>query len=33
MTRIDYCNGLLYGVPAVHLFKLQRLQNSEDVAI
>ena len=28
MARIDYCNGLLYGVPAVHLSKLQRLQNS-----
>ena len=27
MARIDYC--LLYGVPAVHLFKLQRPQNSE----
>ena len=25
---IDYCNGLLYGAPAVHLSKLQRLQNS-----
>ena len=22
---IDYCNGLLYGAPAVHLSKLQRL--------
>lgn len=28
MARIDYCNGLLYNVPAVHLFKLQRLQNT-----
>ena len=28
MARIYYCNGLLYGVPAVHLSKLQRLQNS-----
>lgn len=28
MARIDYCNGLLYGVPAVHLSKLQRLQNT-----
>ena len=28
MVRIDYCNGLLYGVPTVHLFELQRLENS-----
>ena len=28
MARIDYCNGLLYGVLAVHLSKLQLLQNS-----
>ena len=28
MTRIDYCNSLLYGVPAVYLSKLQRVQNS-----
>ena len=27
-TRIDYCNGLLYGLPASHLNKLQRIQNS-----
>ena len=27
-TRIDYCNGLLYGLPAAHLNKLQRIQNS-----
>ena len=28
ITRIYNCNGLLYGVPAVYLSKLQRLQNS-----
>ena len=28
MARIDYCNGLLYRVPAVHLSRLQRLQNT-----
>ena len=28
MARIYYCNVLLYGVPAAHFFKLQRLQNS-----
>ena len=28
MARIYNCNGLLYGVPAVYLSKLQRLQNS-----
>ena len=28
MARIYYSNGLLYGVPAVHLSKLQRPQNS-----
>ena len=29
-ARIDYCNGdrLLYGLPAAHLNKLQRIQNS-----
>ena len=26
--RLDYCNGLLYKVPAVHMSKLQRIQNS-----
>ena len=25
MARIDYCNGLLCGVLAVHLSKLQRI--------
>ena len=28
MAHIDYCNSLLYGVPAVHLSKLQCVQNS-----
>ena len=27
MSRIDYANALLYGIPEVHLDKLQRLQN------
>ena len=28
MSRIDYCNSLLIGVPAVQLNKVQRLQNA-----
>ena len=28
LSRLDYCNGLLYCTPADHLGKLQRLQNA-----
>ena len=28
MSRIDYCNSLLFGITDVHLSKLQRLQNT-----
>ena len=28
MSRLEYCNGLLYGTPAVHIGKLKHLQNA-----
>ena len=28
IDRLDYCNSLLYKVPAVHMSKLQRIQDS-----
>ena len=27
-SRIDYCNAILYGLPAVHVNRLQRVQNA-----
>ena len=27
-TRVDYCNSLLYGLPASHLNKVQRVLNA-----
>ena len=28
MGRIDYCNSLLYGLPATHINEMQRVQNA-----
>ena len=27
-SKVDYCNNLLYGLPAYHIAKLQRVQNA-----
>ena len=30
ISRIHYCNSLLYGLPNSHIMKIERIQNAED---
>ena len=31
-SRLDYCNALLYGMSAINIARLQRIQNTVDYA-